>query len=149
VITLTVWYSHDQTGDGDLVHHGAELDAALDRVAALSDTEWPALATISRPNDQASPALYVGFHGDQGALLFVSVEGGREFSRGPGDADGEPLLYMYMTSPDDFPPNAEVPVALIRQAAHEFANTGQRPTCVQWQTWERPDVETESEWPDL
>ncbi|HEX4702802.1 MAG TPA: Imm1 family immunity protein [Pseudonocardiaceae bacterium] len=149
MITWTVWYSHDQTAEGEIVHNGAELDAALDHVMAISDTEWPALATISRPNDHSNPALYVGFHSDRGVLLFVSVEGGREFSRGSEDSDGAALLYMYMTSAEEFPSNAEVPTALVRKAAHEFADTGGRPTCVEWQLWEQPITDTESEWPDL
>jgi hypothetical protein len=94
VITLTIWYSEDQAEDGDIVRDSAELNAALDRVAALSKVDRPALATISRPNDYSSPALYVGFRDTVGALLFVSVESGREFSRGGGPSDGEPLLYM-------------------------------------------------------
>jgi hypothetical protein len=146
--TWTVWYSHDQD-EGDIVTDGPKLDVALDHVAQLARPEWPALATISILDNHVGPVLYVGFHGDQGALLYASVEDGRHYSRGDGSSDGEPLLYMYMSTADEFPPNSEVSAALVRQAAHEFADTGQRPTCVEWQTWEPEIADSGSEWPAL
>lgn len=107
------------------------------------------LASISALRDEFGPALYVGCHEGRGVMLYVSAEDGRLFSRGDGAPDGEPLSYMYMRSEDEYPSNAEVPIALVRQAAHEFVGTGGRPTCVRWQTWERPHADTESEYPGL
>jgi hypothetical protein len=147
-LTMALWYVHGQTDDGDVVHDASELDGALDRVAALSSENWAALATMTRINEPIKSVLYVGIHGDLGALLYASVDDGREFSRGQGSSDGEPLLYMYMTSADEFPSNAEISVEVVRRAAHEFAETGQRPTCLEWQTWDRVLDDTESDWPD-
>jgi hypothetical protein len=147
VIPLELWYSHEQT-EGDIARTHDELDAALDRIAALSGPDWPAVATVHQAGHRFGPLLYVGFHEEVGALMYPEIDS-RAYTVGEGTQDGDPILYMYTTSDSEFPPNAEVPAALIRQAAHEFADTGLRPTCVPWQTWERPDATTDSEWPDL
>jgi hypothetical protein len=85
-----------------------------------------------------------------GALLYSgSDDMDGSFTLGSGPIDGDPLLYMYMTSDNEFPPNSEIPVELVRRAVHEFADTGRRPTCVAWQTWDRPDATTESEYPEF
>jgi hypothetical protein len=147
MIPLTLWYSHEQA-EGDTARAHDELDTVLDRIAALSGPEWPALATVNEVGSR-NPVLYVGFHEDRGALMY-SGDAQRAYTLGEGSQNGDPLLYMYTTADCEFPPNAEVPAVLIRRAAHEFADTGRRPTCVQWQTWERrSDTDTESEWPDL
>jgi immunity protein Imm1 of predicted polymorphic toxin system len=146
---LTVWYSHDQE-DGDLATTPEQLDASLDRIAALSGPDWPALATVTQVGTRFGPVLYVGFHLDRGALLYAGLDApDSSYTKGEGSAEGEPLLYMYMTSDNEFPPNSEVSAALVRQAAHEFADTGERPTCVEWQTWEPEIADSGSEWPAL
>lgn len=134
MISLTFWYSRDQT-DGDVGATHDELDAVLSRVAALSLPEWPALAQVTQTEDTRSgPLLYVGFHVERGALLYSGDDDpDGSYTLGDGAAIGEPLLHMYTMSDCEFPPNAEVPADLIRQAAHEFADTGRRSTCVPWQ----------------
>jgi hypothetical protein len=133
MIPLTLWYSHDQA-TGDIARTHAELDAALDRLAALSGPAWPALAEVTQTDNKRGPLLYVGVHVDLGALLYSGDDDEvGSFTKGQGQPVGEPILYMYMTSASEAPPNAEVPAALVRQAAHEFADTGLRPTCVDWQ----------------
>jgi Immunity protein Imm1 len=149
MIPLTVWHAHEQAS-GDTAATPAELDLALDRVASLSRPDWPALATVKPTGSRFGPVLYVGFHQGSGALLYSGDDDpDGSYTLGDGAADGEPLLYMYMTSDNEFPPNAEVDAALVRRAAHEFALTGRRPTCVRWQTWERPGATTASEFPPL
>jgi len=146
---MTLWYSHDQT-DGDLATTPKELDASLDRIAALSGPDWPALATVTQVGTRFGPVLYVGFHLDRGALLYAGEDApDSSYTQGEGSPEGEPLLYMYMTSDNEFPPNSEVAAGLIRQAAHEFADTGRRPTCVEWQTWEPEMTDSPSGWPAL
>jgi hypothetical protein len=147
MIPLKLWYSDEQT-EGDIAHTHDELDAVLDRVAALSSSGWPALAEVTQAADKFGPLMYVGFHEYMGALMYPEIDTSA-YTVGEGTQDGDPLLYMQGTSDSEFPPNSEVPAALIRQATHEFADTGRRPTCVPWQTWERPDATTDSEWPDL
>ena len=149
MIPLELWYSHDQT-EGDVARTHDELDAALDRIAALSRLDWPALATVHQTGNKFGPLLHVGLHVEQGALLYSGDDDEEgSYTAGSGTQEGDPLLYMYMTSDSEFPPNSEVPATLIRQAAHEFADTGLRPTCVQWQTWDWSGADTESEWPEL
>jgi hypothetical protein len=142
-----LWYAYEQT-IGDIVRSHEELDAAIDRVAALAGPDWPALAEVTQLENKFGPVLYLGMHLDQGALAYAGNHQ-RVYTLGEGTQDGEPILYMYTTSDNEFPPNSEVPAALIRQAAHEFADTGQRPTCVEWQVWEREFADSGSDWPDL
>jgi hypothetical protein len=148
MIPLNVWYSHEQVA-GDVARTADELAAALDRVAALSRPDWPALATVTPVGAKFGPVLYVGFHLESGALLYSGEDyPDGSFSLGSGPIDGEPLLYMYMSSDNEFPPNAEIPADLVRKATQEFADTGRRPTYVEWQTWDRTEA-TESELPEF
>jgi Immunity protein Imm1 len=149
MIPLVLWYSHEQA-DGDVVQTSDELDAALNKVAALSRPDWPVLAEVTQLENKFGPMMYVGFHVDAGALYFTDEDNpGPYFTLGTGAQDGEPLLYMYTTADNELPPNAEIPADLVRKAAHEFANTGRRPTSVEWQTWDRTDATTESEFPEI
>lgn len=149
MISLHLWYSRDQGKDGDVVGTSSELDVSLDRLAALSRPDWPALATVTPVGSRLGPVLYVGIHVDVGALLYSGDDyPDGTFTLGEGSVDGEPLLYMYTTSANEMPPNCEIPVELVRKAAHEFADTGLRPTCVEWQTWD-PPLSTESEFPPI
>lgn len=144
---LVAWYAADQPS-GVPVRSTAELDAVLDRVAELARPEWPVLVTLSTEGDLAGPGLYVGFHGEVGALLYLTAESGREFSRNASGADGVPLLYMYMTVAEEFPPDAEIHIDLVRSAAHHFAETRGKSPDVDWQAW-APADEPGSEWPDF
>ncbi len=129
MIPLELWYSFDQT-EGDVARTHEELDAALDRLAAVSDSRWAALATVSEVDNVPGPLPYAGFHADMDALMYPSRPE-RAYTRGEGTPDGEPLLYMQGHSDNEFPPNSEIPAVLIRQAVHEFADTGERPTGVE------------------
>ena len=42
-------------------------------------------------------------------------------------------LYMQGTSADEFPPDSEIPVEMVRRAVHEFAETYRRPSEIPWQ----------------
>lgn len=54
---------------------------------------------------RANPLTYVGFHLDADTLYFSSADDpGPHHTLGDGPADGEPLLYVYMTSDNGFPP---------------------------------------------
>jgi hypothetical protein len=47
-----------------------------------------------------------------------------------------PRLYVDKANRTPFPPDAVLPLARIREALSEFADTGRRPTCVRWQVSE-------------
>lgn len=146
MIPLKLWYSDRQTS-ADLARTHDELDAAMDRIAALSGPDWRALGEVTQADDKLGSLLYVGLHADRGALMFGGAGEARLlYTLGAGDQNGEPLLYLQGTSDFDLPPNAEVPAEVVRQATHEFADTGRRPTCVEWQAWEGAD--TEPGWPN-
>jgi hypothetical protein len=109
MIPPTMWYSHEQVA-GDVVGTADELTSALDRVAALSSPGWPALAIVTPMGAKFGPVLYVGLHLELGALLYSGEDDpDGSFTLGDGPVDGEPLLYMYMSSENEFPPNSEIP----------------------------------------
>lgn len=132
--TLSFWYAHDQGGD-HLATTPDEIDAALDRVDGLSD-DYGDVATVVRAGDEG-PALFMGLKGHVGALQYIEPGAGY-FSKGDGSSDGEPLKYDWQSNIFGYPPNAKVPVAVVRAAVHEFARTGARPTGIEWQAWEPP-----------
>jgi hypothetical protein len=149
VIPLKLWYSTEQT-EGDVVHTHDDLDPALDRVAALAGPNWPALAEVTRFDNRLGPLLYVGLHVERGALPYSGDDDEKgSYTAGRGSREGDPLLYMQGTSACEFPPNCEVSTELVRRAVHEFADTGRRPTCVEWQVWVREPGDSGSEWPAL
>jgi hypothetical protein len=136
VVALEVWFDEDQAA-GLAVGTPAELDAVLDDIAEMSTDEWPVLAQMVFTEDgkpaKWSPTFDLGFRRDVGVLFFSDNPRRGYYSVGAGSADGEPLLYMYMSSDTEFPSNAEVSAAVVRQAAHEVLTTRERPTCVEWQ----------------
>ncbi|MCP2257491.1 Immunity protein Imm1 [Streptoalloteichus tenebrarius] len=47
-----------------------------------------------------------------------------------------PRLYVDKASREEFPTDAVLALDTVRQAVHEFMNTGARPRCVSWQEWD-------------
>lgn len=144
---LAFWYAHDQGGE-HLATTPEEIDAALDRVDNLAQ-DYGTVATVVRRGDEG-PVLYVGLHGEVGALYYTHTNQG-DHSRGntvdtstPTESSvshrdaGAQLIYDWQQNEFLFPPNAEVPVADVRAAVHEFARSGTRPAGIQWQEWEPP-----------
>jgi hypothetical protein len=139
VISLTWWHSHGQR-EGDVTTTPAELDAMLDKLAAMSLEHWPVLADVfytedigRDPRSMVGPLFTVGMHLDKGVIRYSDSPRTAYYTKGDGPADDEPILYMYMTSDNEYPSNSEIPADLVRKAAHEYAETGRRPTCVDWQ----------------
>ena len=132
---LVFWYAHDQGGD-HIASTPEEIDAALDLVANLADDGEGVAATIVRDCDEKG-ILYAGFNGDVGALYYAGVGEGF-YSQGDVTQDVESLSYALQQNELEFPPNGEVPIAVVRAAVHEFARTGARPTEVRWQEWQPP-----------
>lgn len=131
---LTFWYAHDQ-GSGLLATTPAEIDAALDHIAALTD-DIGIVATIALA-DTEDQVLYAGFKGDVGTLYYATVGEGH-FSHNQ-TSDGDTVLsYALQQNEMEFPPDAELPITDIRAAVHDYAHTGTRPTTVHWQQWTPP-----------
>ena len=137
MIDLLWVYSNDPE-DWIVTRTHAEIDTMLDKIATLSREDWPAAAQVTEASvdpvaDFNAPEMYVGFHVDRGALLYVGPDDpDGSFSVGDGPDKGEPILYMLGLHDTEFPPNAEIDNDVVRRAAHEFADTGRRPTNPQW-----------------
>ncbi len=89
MIPLELWYSLERT-EGDIASTHEELDATLDRFAAISDSQWAALAEVTQHADKFASMWYVGFHADMSALMYPSRPD-RVYTRGHGLPDGEPF----------------------------------------------------------
>jgi hypothetical protein len=121
------------------VETAAELDAVLDTVAGWEGRIIVQL-WIARPVDLAMrhSALYVGVFGEagQGTLIYSSYAQ-TWFSKatpGPEWSTADPILYYYMNCDTEYPVDSEIPLDLVRRAAHEFMATGgQRPSAPVWQ----------------
>jgi hypothetical protein len=137
VIALTWAYSNNPD-EFVVTRTHEEIDAVLDKVAALSDEDWPAAAHITKTgikDIRAASEFIVGFHVDRGVLLYSGPDNkDGSLSVGDGPDDGEAILYMIGNQDEEFPPNAEIPLDIVRRAAHEFAETGLRPTDVPWRS---------------
>lgn len=89
-----------------------------------------------RAPDDNSCALHAGVRDDLGVLQWFDNDGGSIFL--PGGSNVEDADY-FSTFGHHFPmdPGTEVPVEMVFSAVAEFARTGQRPTCVEWQPEEQ------------
>ena len=135
---LDVYYARGHGDDPVTVTTVDGIDALIDQVRAESPEGAPILMEVHISGDPYGQGLDVGVNGDRGVLRYS----GREwpegvYSTGAGPAGGKPLQYFYMDTDTEFPSNAEVPLATVRQAVREFlATKGARPTSVAWQPTE-------------
>ncbi|MGZ3141100.1 Imm1 family immunity protein [Lentzea chajnantorensis] len=134
MVALEIWYDVD-ADDPTLIRTPEELDAVLDAVAAWP---FPGQLQLLIADDPGQVVLDVGIDGtNQRGVLFYS---GPDFpdayaSRGSDIAEQVPVYY-YMGSDTEFPATAEIPLADVRRAAHEYMSTGGgRPSDVAWQVW--------------
>ncbi len=137
MISLSLWYEVRQA-DGLVAATPAELDAALTTIANHRGPEWAAVAEITFTEDwETGPLLYAGFYKVAGILWF-SGPGERNawVSRDPTRSDSSIVQFMYCENEFEVPSDAILPAPLIRWAVHEFAETGERPTCLLWQEWQ-------------
>jgi hypothetical protein len=131
------WVYSNNPDDHTVTRTHDEIDTMLDKLAGMSREDWPASAEVTEygVNDLRAAELLVGFHVDRGALAYSGPDNkDGSFSQGDGPADGDSINYMLGESDDEFPPNAEIPLDVVRRAVHEFAETGRRPEDVPWQT---------------
>ncbi|MGX7825528.1 Imm1 family immunity protein [Actinokineospora sp. 24-640] len=131
---LIFWYSPDQEDD-HVATTSDEIDAALDHVANLAPNV-STVAEITR-QDVETDGLYAGFNGNVGTLHYVG-NGTGTYSQGTTIADADALSYDHQWNVMQFSPDAEIPIADVRAAVHEYFRTGTRPTGVQWQDWTPP-----------
>ncbi|MCP2093896.1 MULTISPECIES: Imm1 family immunity protein [Actinosynnema] len=130
-MALEAWYDWESDGP-TIVRTTEELDRVLDRVVGW---EGPALVELLVAENLTRAVFDVGLNGKigLGTLYYSGGGSGRLCSLGASSGEGN-VLYYYMNSDTEFPLSSEVPLDLVRQAAHEYMSTGgERPTVVDWQ----------------
>jgi hypothetical protein len=138
VVALDVYYARGHGDKPVTVTTVDAVDVLIDSVRVESLEQAPILMEVHISGDPYSQGLDAGINGDRGVLRYS----GRDwpegvYSAGSGPAQGEPLQYFYMDTYTEFPPNADLPLAMVRQAVREFLVTlGARPSCVEWQIGE-------------
>ena len=132
---VSVYYADEHDDQPVTVTTPDEVDALIDRVRDESPEQAPILMQLYIADDVYAQELSAGIRGDRGVLRYSGrnwPEG--VYSTGDGPIGPEPLAYFYMDNHTEFPPNAEVPLATVRQAVRDFLTTsGDRPSGVDWQ----------------
>jgi hypothetical protein len=132
MVALTAWYDPDED-EPITVNSRDDLEALLDRaIADSTDAAVPPLIQLSRRDPEGWAILQVGLNDQRGIITHTDGSGGAISSN--GDSDGQNVNYDYMGHLRDVPANAEIPIQLVRKAAHEYLDSaGKRPACVNWQ----------------
>ncbi len=150
---LELWYftETNQADDPVTVRSESELERALEELLAYKQPhptpvcaqDRPTFGPLNLPDHQLKfdvdleagvGAIHVfgspDFHGE-------GIAQGDFYSRvsqWTQDGDASPAtLYIDFDTRTKFPPDAAIPLALLRQALRELMETGRRPTCVNWQ----------------
>lgn len=134
-MALRAWYDPDNDDEPVIVATVGDADALLDRLAADRPAmRLPPLLQLSRRDADGWGVLHVGVNTDTGILTHTDATGSFVTTNGAAPAD-RPLAYDYMGHVREVPGNAEIPLADVRAAMHEFVTSnGARPRSVGWQT---------------
>ncbi|ATE55022.1 hypothetical protein CNX65_18450 [Actinosynnema pretiosum] len=126
VTELVAWYYPGQTVDVEL-RGPQDVDGVLDDLVRRGE---PVAAQLFDRDDPAGPLLTVGVDGPRGRGALCHVDGGEVWI---GEGTGGPVRYLMIGLDWDFPANAELPLAVVRAAVHEYARGGgQRPGGLRW-----------------
>lgn len=130
---LSAYYEREHGENPIRLETPADVDAMVDALRAQET--WPLLAQVYVSDDLGKSELSAGVRGDVGVLRYAGEDAFEGlYSLGDGPADGEWILYYYVTADTPFPPNAEVPLAVVRDALVEYLESnGARPNNVEWQ----------------
>lgn len=153
--TLDVWYYRDNdssrpTNEPVAVTSSSDLKGLLDHVLAHPQPHPPQIVARERPKvgpyDEPDTLIKVAVASSErvGALLFLSplsweqpadgdTSTGVYATRGEQSASDLPTLYIDNDTKTPFPADAALPIDRIFAALEEFRQTGERPTCVDWQ----------------
>ncbi|SMD20618.1 Imm1 family immunity protein [Lentzea albidocapillata] len=134
MVALEAWFDSDAE-DPTIVRTSDELDAVLDTIAAWP---YPGQLQLLIADNPGYVVLDVGLNGakQRGVLFYSNQELPDAYaSQGSDTVDPAPIYY-YMGSDTEFPATAEIPLADVRRAAHEYMSTGGgRPHDITWQVW--------------
>ncbi|MFE3900608.1 Imm1 family immunity protein [Streptomyces sp. NPDC059153] len=135
---VQAYYREQHADEPSVVRTPEDVDALIDALAA--GPEFENLAVLHSSERELLPSGFpdhefmVGADGKRkvGVLSFMDEK--NFVSLGAPGSDGGEVTYFVAGNPTEFPATAEIPLALVRQAAKEFLSCGgRRPTCVQWQ----------------
>lgn len=132
MVALEVWYDVD-SDEATFVQTHEELDAVLEHAMSWGR---PVIVQLLIADDLMRAVIDLGFDRtrDRGVIYFAGDEAPDGVStQGSESVDPSPIYY-YMTSDTEFPATAEIPLAAVRKAAHEYMDTGgARPSGLTWQ----------------
>lgn len=153
--TLDVWYHRDDDLDKPAnepvaVTSNSESKELLEYLLAHVQPHPPQIVARERP--KAGPygepdtliKIAVAIPERLGALLFLSplsweepadgdTSTGVYATRGEQPTSDSPTLYIDNDTKTPFPADAALPIDRVLAALEEFRQTGERPTCVDWQ----------------
>ncbi|MFD9895875.1 Imm1 family immunity protein [Amycolatopsis sp. NPDC059027] len=116
-----------------VVHTAAELDAVLDQVAEIGG---PRIVQFHVHGEPRRGLLDVGLDAERerGVLHYAGGEHRKGcYSLSAETASEAPIYFSMGGASNEFPANAELPLADVRRAAHEFMASGARPVAIDWQ----------------
>ncbi|MEU6015478.1 Imm1 family immunity protein [Streptomyces sp. NPDC047515] len=116
-----------------------DVDALIDALATGPEFENSAVLHSSErellPSGFPDHEFRIGADGKRqvGVLGFMDEKNFVSLGSSGSNHGGE-VTYFVAENSTEFPATAEIPLALVRQAAKEFLSSGgRRPTCVPWQ----------------
>lgn len=131
MVALEAWFDGD-TDEPTIINTAAELDTVLDTVVGWGGRH---IVELLLADDPGHAIFDVAIDGNQerGALYYSTRDRKTWFSKGTETAAETPI-YFYMTSPTEYPVDGELPLDVVRRAAHEYMTSGgARPTGIEWQ----------------
>ncbi|GAA1303448.1 Imm1 family immunity protein [Saccharothrix xinjiangensis] len=132
MVALEAWFDREAEGP-TIVHTPAELDAVSDTVAGWAG---PNTVQLLIAEDPGRAILDVGLDAEyaRGVLCYSGPDAPDGLMSKGSDTAEEPPLYYFTGSDTEFPVDAEIPLAEVRRAAHEYLGTGgARPAGIEWQ----------------
>lgn len=133
MVDLTAWYDQGQD-EPELLSTPEDLDRVLD---VLAGRDGRLLVELDLADELIAPRLTVGVNArDRVGSLCYSANREAWFSTNAPESPQRPedhVLYYYMMSDTEYPADCEIPLDVVRRAAHEYMRTGgQRPAEPQW-----------------
>ncbi len=135
MVTLEAFYDPGP-GSGFVLSTPDQVDELLDRMVSESAEESVGLmAQVGRKEGEGwSSALQFGVRAAQcGFVGYMGSKGEASAISDNGATSPEMLAYDYQCHEREVPSNAEISLAMVRQAVHDYvASGGARPTGVRW-----------------
>jgi hypothetical protein len=133
VVEIEAWYDPGQAEPLPL-REPSQVDELLDRMVSEStEAELGVIAEVARRGDDRWAILQIGVRSSACGFLGYASPQGSVISAG-GATSPEPVAYDYQNHEREIPSTAEVSLAAVRQALHDFVSwDGARPAGVTWQ----------------